>query len=128
MSKEKTVYIFGHKNPDTDCGVAAAAYARLKQLQGHKNYIAARAGRFAPQTEYVFKKFNVPYPEYIPDLIPKVQYYMSDKCETVSQHIRAKPFDDYESRTQNGNFNERQPCYAHAQRAAYYRARRRRNI
>jgi Inorganic pyrophosphatase/exopolyphosphatase len=84
MSKEKTVYIFGHKNPDTDCGVAAAAYARLKQLQGHKNYIAARAGRFAPQTEYVFKKFNVPYPEYIPDLIPKVQYYMSDKCETVS--------------------------------------------
>ena len=83
MNKEKTVYIFGHKNPDTDCGVSAAAYARLKQLQGHKNYIAARAGHFAPQTEYVFKKFNVPYPKYIPDLIPKVQYYMSGECETV---------------------------------------------
>ena len=82
MNREKTVYIFGHKNPDTDCGVSAAAYARLKQLQGHKNYIAARAGHFAPQTEYVFKKFNVPYPKYIPDLIPKVQYYMSGECET----------------------------------------------
>ncbi|MDE5899018.1 MAG: putative manganese-dependent inorganic diphosphatase [Treponemataceae bacterium] len=80
---EKTVYIFGHKNPDTDSGVAAAAYARLKQLQGFPNHVAARAGHFAPQTEYIFKKFNVPYPKYIPDLIPKVQYYMPPKADTV---------------------------------------------
>ena len=31
-SKNKTVYVIGHKNPDTDSGVSAVAYARLKQL------------------------------------------------------------------------------------------------
>ena len=58
--KEKTVYIIGHKNPDTDCAVAAAAYARLKQLLGKKNYIACRAGHFSPQTEYVFNRLKYP--------------------------------------------------------------------
>ena len=65
-NNEKTVYIFGHKNPDTDSGVAAAAYAKLKELQGFTNFKAARAGHFNPQTEFIFKKFNVPYPKYIP--------------------------------------------------------------
>jgi manganese-dependent inorganic pyrophosphatase len=82
---DKTIYIIGHKNPDSDSGVSATAYARLKQLLGFSNYIAARAGHFAPQTEYIFNKFNVPFPRYIPDLIPKVQYYMSGTCDTVDQ-------------------------------------------
>ena len=29
---EKTVYIIGHKNPDTDAVVSAVGYARLKNL------------------------------------------------------------------------------------------------
>ena len=81
---KKTVYIIGHRNPDTDSAVAAASYARLKQLLGYENYVAARAGHFTPQTEYIFNKFKVPVPEYIPDLIPKTAYFMQDHCETVS--------------------------------------------
>ncbi|MGP1587159.1 MAG: putative manganese-dependent inorganic diphosphatase [Treponemataceae bacterium] len=84
---EKTVYIFGHKNPDTDSGVAAAAYAKLKQLQGFENYKAARAGHFAPQTEYVFKKFNVPYPVYMPDLVPRVQYFMNNSNKQLPANL-----------------------------------------
>lgn len=83
---ETTVYIIGHKNPDTDSAVAATAYAKLKHLQGHTEYVAARAGHFTPQTDYIFKKFGVPFPKYIPELIPKVQYYMTDKVETVMQY------------------------------------------
>ena len=56
---KKTIYIFGHKNPDTDSAVSAVAYARLKTLQGYSNYQAARAGHFNPQTDYIFKKFNI---------------------------------------------------------------------
>jgi manganese-dependent inorganic pyrophosphatase len=33
---EKKVYVIGHRNPDTDSVVSAAAYARLKQLQGER--------------------------------------------------------------------------------------------
>lgn len=79
----KTVYIFGHKNPDTDSIVSATAYAKLKQLQGFENYQAARAGHFNPQTDYIYKKFNVQSPKYLSNLTPKVEYFMQDKCETV---------------------------------------------
>jgi len=83
---KKTVYVIGHKNPDTDSGVSAAAYARLKKLMGFDNFVAARAGHFSPQTEYIFTRFKVPVPEYVPDLIPKTAYYMRDRCDTVDYH------------------------------------------
>ncbi len=82
---DKTVYIFGHKNPDTDSAVSAVAYARLKQLQGNNNYKAARAGHFNPQTDYIFKKFKVEPPKYLSNLTPKVEYYMQDKTEVVEE-------------------------------------------
>lgn len=75
---EKKTYVIGHKNPDTDCVVSAVAYAKLKELLGFKNHIAARAGHLNPQTDYIFKKFNVPSPEYLPDLSPKVEHFMPD--------------------------------------------------
>ncbi|MCR5291055.1 MAG: putative manganese-dependent inorganic diphosphatase [Treponema sp.] len=84
---KKTVYIIGHKNPDTDSAVSAAAYAKLKQLLGFDNYVAARAGHLSPQSEYIFSRFKVNLPEYIPDLIPKTAYYMKDKCDTVSENV-----------------------------------------
>ena len=84
MSKQ--VYIIGHRNPDTDSVVSAAAYAKLKQLLGHNNHIAARAGKITPQTEYIFDRFKVPVPTYIPDLIPKASYYMSGSFTTVNEY------------------------------------------
>lgn len=82
----KTVYIFGHKNPDTDSIVSATAYAKLKQLQGYDNYKAARAGHFNPQTDYIYKKFKVESPKYLSNLTPKVEYFMQDKCEVVDEN------------------------------------------
>ena len=82
----KTVYVIGHRNPDTDSVVSAAAYARLKQELGEKDHIAARAGKISPQSEYIFKRFKVPVPVYIPDLIPRTQYYMSGSCQTVNEY------------------------------------------
>ncbi|MDR0638408.1 MAG: putative manganese-dependent inorganic diphosphatase [Spirochaetaceae bacterium] len=79
----KSVYIVGHRNPDTDSIVAAAAYARLKQLLGKPEYAAIRAGKVLPQTEYIFDRFKVPVPQYIPDMIPKVGYFMSTEVRPV---------------------------------------------
>lgn len=86
-SDNKTVYIIGHKNPDTDSGVSAVAYAELKHLLGFPNYVAARAGLFSPQTEYVFNRFEVPFPKYVPDVIPKVEYFMDPNCDTVHKEV-----------------------------------------
>ncbi|MDR1636239.1 MAG: DHH family phosphoesterase [Treponema sp.] len=52
---KKTVYIIGHRNPDTDSVASAYAYAKLKEAQGLDNYRAARAGNISPQTEYIFE-------------------------------------------------------------------------
>ncbi|HUW70610.1 MAG TPA: putative manganese-dependent inorganic diphosphatase [bacterium] len=80
-----TVYVIGHKNPDTDSVVSAAAYAHLKRELGLKRCVAARAGKMSPQAEYVFERFNVPFPTFIPDLVPKVEYYMGTQAEVVDR-------------------------------------------
>ncbi len=82
---KKTVYIIGHRNPDTDSVVSAAAYAHLKQELGQVGCKAARAGKMSPQTEYIFNRFKVAVPEYIPELLPKVNYYMEQGCNTVDE-------------------------------------------
>ena len=80
---EKTVYVIGHKNPDTDSVVAAAAYAELKRALGMAEARAARAGAVNPQTEYIFERFGVELPEFVPDLVPKVEYWLSGQADTV---------------------------------------------
>lgn len=78
-----TIYVIGHKNPDTDSVVSAAAYAHLKRELGVERCVAARAGKMSPQAEYVFERFGVPFPVFIPDLVPKVEYYMGDDAIVV---------------------------------------------
>lgn len=84
---KKTVYIIGHKNPDTDAVVSAVGYAKLKNLMGFDEYKSARAGHLNPQTSYIFKKFSVPRPEYLPDVIPKVKFFMQTNVPTVPDNI-----------------------------------------
>ncbi|MCR5614421.1 putative manganese-dependent inorganic diphosphatase [Treponema sp.] len=84
---EKTVYVIGHRNPDTDAVAAAVGYAALKNLMGFTNYKAARAGHLNPQTAYIFEKFGLKRPEYISDLVPKVKYYMPKDFQTVDEHV-----------------------------------------
>lgn len=78
-----TIYVLGHKNPDTDSVVSAAAYAHLKRELGMQSCVAARAGKLNPQTEYVLERFGVPFPVFVPDLLPKVEYYLGKPPLTV---------------------------------------------
>jgi len=87
MERENKIMIFGHKNPDTDSIVSAIAYAELKQTLGYANCFAARCGNVNLQTEYILKRFNVPSPEFVSELIPKVRNYMSYAPTTVSQDM-----------------------------------------
>ncbi|MDR1389811.1 MAG: putative manganese-dependent inorganic diphosphatase [Treponema sp.] len=82
---EKKLYIIGHRNPDADSVISAAAYAALKQTQGMEHCFAARAGNLNPQTEYIFERFKAKEPEFIPDLIPKAAYYLKGAARTVNE-------------------------------------------
>ena len=78
--------IIGHKNPDMDSICSALAYARLKQLLGVPNVIAARAGNTNARIDFVLKKFSAEAPVFLSDVAPKV----SDVMQRDAVAVRAE--------------------------------------
>src|SRR5205085_9314093 len=68
--------VIGHKNPDMDSICAALGYARLKQLLGVSDVIAARAGSTNPRIDFVLHKFHVEAPVFLSDVSPRVSDVM----------------------------------------------------
>jgi len=82
---EQNIYVIGHRNPDTDSICAALAYARLKQLTGSSNVLAARAGEINVQTEFILNRFGIEVPLYLPDVKIRVKDVMT--TESLSVHM-----------------------------------------
>ncbi len=70
--KEEDIYIFGHKNPDSDSVCSAAAYAEFKRQMGFKNVYAYKLGEINKETEFIFNYFGVDVPETLADVRPKL--------------------------------------------------------
>ena len=87
----KSVYIIGHKNPDTDSICAAIAYSYLKNaLSTGDNYIPKKAGPLNEETRYVLNRFNVPEPETISDVGAQLMDIEYRQLEGVDGHISLK--------------------------------------
>jgi len=72
-NNKDTVYVFGHRNPDTDSTCAALAYAYLKnQLDTQKTYIPAVLGELNSETQFCLESFGVEKPIRLDNLKPKV--------------------------------------------------------
>ena len=95
--KKKTIYVIGHRNPDTDSICSAIALANLKnKLSGkkdengeekqseHVNYKVVRAGHLNQETRYVLKHFGVSVPTYMRDARTQI----SDINYSVTESIR----------------------------------------
>ena len=65
-----SVYVFGHKSPDTDSVTAAIAYAELMKAQG-EDYVPVMQGKLNPETETVLKRFGFAAPEVMTDAAGK---------------------------------------------------------
>ncbi|MBE6956761.1 MAG: putative manganese-dependent inorganic diphosphatase [Ruminococcaceae bacterium] len=68
-----TIYITGHRNPDTDSIVSAMAYAALKNALGDRCYQAARLGHISDETQAVLDRFKVKPPIMLHNLRTQVQ-------------------------------------------------------
>lgn len=92
MAKRKqTIFVVGHRNPDTDSICSAICYANLKNmLQDGKEYIAMRAGVINEETEYVLKRFGVPEPFYLKDVRTQVRDIEIRDTQGVSQEVSLK--------------------------------------
>lgn len=91
---EKTsVWVVGHKHPDTDSICAAIAYANLKN-QLNKDYkveyVPKRAGTVNAETAYVLKRFGVKTPRLITDVGTQLKDIQIRETEGVSGHISMK--------------------------------------
>ena len=79
-----TVYITGHRNPDTDSIVSAMAYAALKNALGQREYKAARLGQISDETQIVLNRFGFEPPMLITDVRNQVRDLDYDTPPTLS--------------------------------------------
>ena len=60
-----SVYVIGHRNPDTDSIVAAMSYAALNNALGENHYVAARIGHLNTETAFLLDRFGFKPPLYL---------------------------------------------------------------
>lgn len=68
-----TVFVFGHRNPDTDAICSALAYADFLRRTGMPDAVAACCGPANQRTEFALKTAGLPAPRIIMDVRPEVE-------------------------------------------------------
>ena len=67
------VYVFGHRNPDTDAICSALAYADFLQQTSRPDAIAACCGTPNERTEFVLRKAGLASPKIMMDVRPELE-------------------------------------------------------
>jgi manganese-dependent inorganic pyrophosphatase len=72
-----TIYVTGHRNPDTDSIASALGYAELMQrLNPGERYVAARLGEVNAQTRWALERAGAEPPELLPHIMLRAQDVM----------------------------------------------------
>ncbi|MBQ6206484.1 MAG: putative manganese-dependent inorganic diphosphatase [Oscillospiraceae bacterium] len=69
----ETVYITGHRNPDSDSILSSLSYAALKNALGERQYVAARLGSVSDETQLILDRFNAEPPVLITNVRNQVR-------------------------------------------------------
>jgi len=86
----RTIYVIGHRNPDTDSIASAIAYAELKKGLGQSNVQAAMAGEPNPQTRYILQRLGLEAPLYLADVHPRVRDVLTRRPVTAAASMTLK--------------------------------------
>lgn len=84
MAKD-SIYVIGHKNPDSDSICSAIGLAELKAMEGMDNIVAARAGDLNPQTAFILDCFKIQPPKYLSNVYPRAKDIMSSNIAYVNE-------------------------------------------
>jgi manganese-dependent inorganic pyrophosphatase len=80
-----TIYVTGHRNPDTDSIAAAIGYAELKRrLDPRNDYVAVRLGDVNAQTAWVLARAGAQEPEYLPHIMLRASDVMRESFPSAS--------------------------------------------
>jgi len=80
----RPIYVIGHKHSDLDSVASAYGYARLLQLQGEAQPVAARQGELKPEVRFVLQRFDVDPPEEVEDVYLRVRDVMQREMLCIS--------------------------------------------
>ncbi len=102
MNNLDEIYVFGHKNPDTDSVTAAISLAHLKKQLG-LNTIPKILGNINNETEYVLNHFKVKKPDYLNN----VKLQIKDLNFNNKHHIKTNNsiYYAYNYMSENGIYN-----------------------
>jgi len=84
---KNTVYITGHKNPDTDSICAAIAYAEFKNKAENVQAIPIRLGNINRETKFVLDYFDAELPTLMETVKVQVSDLKIDKVAPISPEI-----------------------------------------
>lgn len=84
------IYIFGHKNPDTDSICSAIAYAEFKNKISDIKAIPVRLGEINRETHFALSYFDVEVPQLIETVKVQVSDLNIDNTAPVSPDISLK--------------------------------------
>src|SRR5689334_12161709 len=80
-----TVYVTGHRNPDTDSIASAIGYAELKgRLDPRNEYVPVRLGHLNAQTRWVLDRSGAPEPDLLAHVLLRVRDVMQAGFPNVS--------------------------------------------
>ena len=85
-----TIYVTGHRNPDTDSIVAAMAYAALRNAVGDREYVAACLGHVSDETQIVLDRFGFKPPQLITSMHTQVKDLEFDTPPVLSTAVTVK--------------------------------------
>lgn len=81
------IYVFGHKNPDSDSICASLAYAEFKNKTGSIPAVPARLGKVSRETNFILNYFGVEKPELIETVKTQVSDLDIDRIKPVSPDV-----------------------------------------
>jgi manganese-dependent inorganic pyrophosphatase len=66
------IFLFGHRQPDTDSIASVIAYAEFKNRSEPGRYIPARCGELNPESRYMLERYSIPEPVLVPSVKPRL--------------------------------------------------------
>jgi len=83
------IYLFGHRQPDTDSIASVIGYAEFKNRSEPGRYIPARCGELNPESRYMLERFTIPEPVLIPSVKPKLSDITYNPVFSLPQDVPA---------------------------------------
>jgi manganese-dependent inorganic pyrophosphatase len=82
-----SIYVTGHRNPDTDSIASAIGYAELKRrLDLANDYVPVRLGKCNTQTRWVLERSGAPEPEFLPHAMLRASDVMQTEFPVIGEN------------------------------------------